>query len=64
MNRKGIVSSVSLTHARVIFPEIDNAVSYELIICPHVGSITPNDTVLVAFWGDSLADGAIIGKVN
>jgi|GEM_PF-5539405 len=63
MNRKGTVSSVSVTHARVIFPEID-ALSYELIICPHVGTIEPGDTVIVSFWGDSLADGAIIGVVD
>jgi hypothetical protein len=64
MNKKGTVSSVSTDYARVIFPEIDNIVSYELMICPHVGIINPGDFVLVAFWGDSFADGAIIGKVG
>lgn len=63
MNRKGTVSSVNSSRARVIFPELD-AVSYELIICPHVGTIETGDTVLVAFWGESLADGAIIGVVD
>lgn len=64
MIKKGFVSSLSGNKARVTFPDLDGAVTAELPICDHVGTINNMDTVLVAFWDDNMTDGAIIGKVS
>ncbi|MCR4436156.1 MAG: hypothetical protein QHH06_10285 [Clostridiales bacterium] len=63
MIRKGIISNVPGATARITFLDLDQSVSYELPICPHVLDLHVGDMVVVAFWGTSLADGAVIGKV-
>lgn len=63
MNKKGIVSSLSGGAVRITFPDMDQSVSFELPVCPHVADLHVGDSVIVAFWGTSLADGAVIGKV-
>jgi hypothetical protein len=63
MTRKGIVSSISGSKARITFPDIDDPVTHELPVCPHVTDLQVGNAVVVAFWGVSLADGAVVGKV-
>ena len=63
MIRKGIISSLPDNKARVTIPDMDPQVTYMLSICAHVTDLHVGDIVVVVFWGPSLADGAIIGKV-
>jgi hypothetical protein len=63
MIRKGIVSSISGTKARITFPDMDDPVTHELPVCLHVTDLQVGNAVVVVFWGVSLADGAVIGKV-
>lgn len=64
MIRKGTISTVYGNRARVTFLDLGNGVSSELPISESVDNLKVNDTVIVAFWGDNLADGAIIAKVR
>lgn len=63
MIKKGKVSSIANGKIKVIFPDKDDNVTAELPVCSNVGSLQINDIVIMAFWGSSLADGAIIGTV-
>jgi hypothetical protein len=63
MIKKGLISSISDAKARVTFPDMGNVVSKELPICTHVTGLVVGDAVIVAFWGNNLTDGSIIGKV-
>ena len=64
MIKKGFISALSGDKARVTFPDLDELVTYELPICHHVGGLSTNEPVLVAFWSNNMADGAIVGKVS
>lgn len=63
MIKKGFISTISGSNARVTFPDLDKSVTPSLSICPHVGALNIGDSVIVVFWNDNLSDGAIIGKV-
>lgn len=66
MIRKGIVSTVDNLNklARVTFPDMDNSVTYELAISESVGELISGNIVIVAFWSESMADGAIIAELR
>lgn len=64
MIKKGFVSALSGSNASVTFPDLDQSVTSYLPICSHVGALNTGDAVLVAFWGNNMTDGAIIGKVT
>lgn len=66
MIRKGIVSTVDNLNklARVTFPDMDNNVTYELAISKNVGELVSGNIVIVAFWSESMADGAIIAELR
>lgn len=67
MNKKGIVSTSDNINkkARVIFPDLDNNLSYELEIAIHVGELIKGDRVIVLFSdNNSMSDGTIIGKLR
>ena len=61
---KGNVTGVDNINrkARVTFKDRDNSVTSEITIAHHVGNLEVNDTVAVAFFTNSLADGLIIAK--
>lgn len=63
MIKNGVVSSLTGGAARITFPDMDQSVSFDLPVCPHITNLHVGDSVVVAFWGTSLADGAVIGKV-
>jgi len=58
--KKGIISTTDneSRKARVLFPE-SNSITPELPMALHISEIHVNDTVLVEFWGNSLAEGII-----
>ncbi|MBN1039018.1 hypothetical protein DVW12_09920 [Clostridium botulinum] len=66
MNRKGIISTVGDTTVRVIFPELNDTVSYELKIASHINIINlhPKDEVLVCFYNSDLKSGVIIAELR
>ncbi|AWK52206.1 hypothetical protein DIC82_14895 [Clostridium beijerinckii] len=66
MNRKGIVSTIGTTTARVKFPELDDSVSYELQIASHVNMIDFNvgEEVLVCFYNNDLKSGVIMARMR
>ncbi|EGW39152.1 hypothetical protein [Desulfosporosinus sp. OT] len=65
MTKKGIVSTTDNENrkARVLFPE-SNSITPELPIALHISEVKVNDTVLVEFWGSSLAEGIITENLS
>lgn len=66
MNKKGTVTQVDNINkiARVVFPDMDDAVSYPLKILSIAGDLSVNDTVVVSFFSRNFADGVILGKIG
>jgi hypothetical protein len=66
MNRKGIISTVSASTARVIFPELGDTVSYELEVAKHmtISDLSPNDEVIVCFYNNDLKRGVIMAELR
>lgn len=66
MNRKGTISTVSTTTARIIFPELDDTVSYELEVAKHINieDLNPNDKVIVCFYNNDLKQGVIMAELR
>ncbi|MCI1478123.1 MAG: hypothetical protein LKH93_06930 [Clostridium beijerinckii] len=66
MNKKGIVSTIGTTTARVKFPELDDSVSYELQIAPHVSlnDFRVGEEVLVCFYNNGLENGIIMARMR
>jgi len=64
--RKGIVSTVNTVErkARVIFQELNNRISPELIIAKYVGDVNVNDIVVVSFYNDDVSDGLISANLS
>lgn len=64
--RKGIVSTVNTIErkARVIFQELNNRISPELIIAKYVGDVNVNDIVVVSFYNDDVSEGLIIANLS
>lgn len=62
---KGIVSTINSTNnkVRVLIPQI-NYITPELQVAKYVADVKPNDTVMVAFVGDSMIDGIIIENIS
>lgn len=65
-NRKGIISTVSTTTARVTFPELGDTVSYELEVAKHINiaDLNPNSEVIVCFYNSDLKRGVIIAELR
>lgn len=65
MIKKGTVSNVDMIRrrAKVVFKEVSNCLSYELVMSKNIGDLNVGDTVIVAFWRNNLTDGAIIAKI-
>jgi len=65
MAKKGIVSTADNENrkARVLFPE-SNSITPELPIALHISEVRVNDTVLVDFWGSSMAEGIITENLS
>jgi hypothetical protein len=67
MIKKGIVSALTNGKASVHFPDMNNLVANDLAILKLTETVSVtlkiNDVVLVAFWGEALCDGAVIGRV-
>jgi len=63
--KKGIISTVDneSRKARVLFPET-NSITPELPIALHISEVHVNDTVLVEYWGSSLAEGIITENLS
>lgn len=61
---KGIVSTVDHINrtARVIIPEKDNSITFNIPYATHVNILYINDVVALAVFSDSLADALIIAK--
>jgi hypothetical protein len=61
MTRKGKVSTVDeVNHtARVVFPDLDNAVSADIRYAKHV-TLNVSDMVVVTFFSSNMSDGLII----
>lgn len=66
MNRKGIISTVGSTTARVTFPELGDTVSYELEVAKHINiaELSPNNEVIVCFYNNDLKRGIIIAELR
>lgn len=65
MAKKGVISTVDMVtrKARVLFPE-SNSITPELPIALYISEVHVNDTVLVEFWGSSLAEGIITENLS
>ncbi|MBA4510229.1 hypothetical protein G4W71_18720 [Clostridium botulinum] len=66
MNKKGIVSYANNINkiARIIFPDLNNNVTYEIKIAPHVGELLPGKIVLVSFWSTNMVDGIVMAELR
>ncbi|MDU4598229.1 MAG: hypothetical protein E6Y49_09750 [Clostridium sporogenes] len=66
MNKKGIVSYADNINkiARITFPDLNNSVTYELKIAPHIGELLPGKIVLVSFWSNNMIDGIIMAELR
>lgn len=66
MIKKGIVSSLDNLNklARVTFPDKNNSLTYKIKISEHVGELKTGNIVVVVFWSESMADGAIIAELR
>ncbi len=66
MIKKGIVSTADYINkkARIIFPDMDDTVTYEIPIANHIGELVPGDIVVTIFWNDNMTDGAVIAELR
>ncbi len=66
MNKKGIVSTIVGDTVRVIFPDLDDVVSYELEVARHISliNLTPGTKVVVSFYNNDLKSGVIIAELR
>jgi hypothetical protein len=63
MIRKGFISSLNGNKARVTFDDLDGTVTVELQFLSN-GIYQINDIVVCAFYGESLSDGVILGRIG
>lgn len=66
MNKKGIISTIGTNTARVIFPDLDNTISYELETSKNIEliNLTPGENVLVCFYNQDLNSGIIVAELR
>lgn len=63
MNKKGIISSINDSLARVTFPDDSDVVSGELPIASHVSGLAVGSEVAVMFfYPNNLKDGVIVAR--